>query len=854
MAKAKSPAKKISAKHLLYFQILFTALAFTVMVFLSEIFMRNIVHRNLIRNAESVFTFAQTQLESNLQQPKMILSGFSQTIRNMIIRGDNEESIQNYVNDITSYFNSDDSHASISIVLFGYIEAFGEPFFICSGEKPPDWFIPSERPWYARAIDKCGAITETTPYYSPLSESIVISYSRCIIDDNGRRIGIAGISVDISDIGRNIVEIAMDQDGYGILLSQDLTIIAHTNPNFLGVSVKDPSIPISIFVEDFISGRDVVERQMTNWKGENSIAFFRRIENGWYLGLLTPEGPFYQSLTNMAAILVTLGCLLATALICILIRIDMARSKSDRENRYKSAFLANMSHEIRTPMNAIIGMATIGKSAPDIERKDICFNKIREASGHLLGVINDILDMSKIEANKFELSFSEFNFEKLLLRVVDVVNISVDQKKQRFNVHIDQHIPQTLVGDDQRIAQVITNLLGNAIKFTPESGSVFLDARFLEEKDEICNIQIKVSDTGIGIAPEQHKRLFSSFEQAESSTTRKYGGTGLGLPISKRIVELMGGSIWIDSELNKGSTFTFVLPLKRGVQSPRKLLSPDVNLTNLRIMAVDDDRDVLDYFTEITQSLKIHCDTAGSGEEAIRLVEQNDHYNIFFVDWKMPGMSGIQLASELKAHHASTKSVVIMISAIEWSSIEKDAREAGVEKFLSKPLFPSHIADIINEVLDIDYKHLEEAQTDIKGLFRGHRILLAEDVEINREIIKALLEPTNIEIDFAENGIEALRKFNKAPDSYELIFMDVQMPEMDGYETTRRIRALNIPQAKTIRIVAMTANVFREDIEKCLEVGMNSHIGKPLDFYEVLETLNTFLRKREIDSNKSISH
>jgi CheY-like chemotaxis protein/two-component sensor histidine kinase len=450
--------------------------------------------------------------------------------------------------------------------------------------------------------------------------------------------------------------------------------------------------------------------------------------------------------------------------------------------------------------------------------------------------------MSKIEANKFDLSLSEFNFEKMLQRVVNVANFRVDEKKQKFSVHIDQLIPKTLIGDDLRIAQIITNLLGNAIKFTQEEGSIRLDARFLNEEKGMCNIQISVSDTGIGISEAQQKRIFTSFEQAESTITRKYGGTGLGLAIAKNIVELMGGKIWMESEVNKGSTFTFALPLKRGIQKYKGLLSPGVNLNNVRIMVVDDDKDILEYFVEITNEFKVRCDTAISGEEAIRLVEENGHYHIYFVDWKMPGMDGIQLTAELKAHNESAKSIVIMITAAEWTVVEKQAREAGVDKFLSKPLFPSHIADSINEALGIDRKKIEENQTGIEGIFKGRHILLAEDVEINREIVVSLLEPSQLGIDCAENGREALRMFCEAPDKYDLILMDIQMPEMDGYEATRRIRASRIPQAQTVRIVAMTANVFREDIERCLEAGMDNHLGKPLDFQEVINKLRQYLR------------
>ena len=386
--------------------------------------------------------------------------------------------------------------------------------------------------------------------------------------------------------------------------------------------------------------------------------------------------------------------------------LESALYNAQSANRAKSIFLANMSHEIRTPINAIVGMTAIGKSAGNIERKDYCFTKIEGASQHLLGVISDVLDMSKIEANKFELSYADFNFEKTIKQVVNVIIFRVEEKHQRFDVYIDPSIPKTLIGDDQRLAQIITNLLSNAVKFTPENGSISFNANFSEEKDGVCTIQIAVSDTGIGISQEQQSRLFQSFQQAEVSTTRKYGGTGLGLTISKTIVEMMGGKIWINSELGKGSTFYFTVQMK----------------------------------------------------------------------------------------------------------IKQGLSTEGTDDDLPPP-------------------------SDITGMFEGKYVLLAEDMEINREIVIALFEPTGLQIDQAQNGAEALRMFSEAPEKYSAILMDVQMPEMDGYEATRRIRQINNPRAKDVLIIAMTANVFQEDVNKCLRAGMNNHVGKPLSFNEVLNKL-----------------
>ena len=527
----------------------------------------------------------------------------------------------------------------------------------------------------------------------------------------------------------------------------------------------------------------------------------------------------------------------------------MLHRELEKATQAKSIFLANMSHEIRTPMNAIIGMTSLGKSSTDTERMVYCFEKIEGASKHLLGIINDILDVSKIEAGKFELAPVEFSFEKMLQSVVNIINFRVEEKQQKLAVYIDDAIPDSLVADDQRLSQVITNLLSNAVKFTPNEGSIKIDTRFLSEENSVCKIQIEVTDTGIGISPEQQTLLFNSFQQAETNTARKFGGTGLGLAISKRIVEMMGGNVWIKSESGKGATFGFTIQARRGVEKKKAELDSQINLSNARILAVDDDPDVLTFLQKTIQGFGLQCDTAENGWEAIRLVEQNGTYDIYFIDWKMPEINGIELTDRLRAKESTDgHSVVILISAAEWSVIEDDARDAGIDKFLSKPLFPSDIEETVRNCLGMHTRQAkkdEACEEDSVGIFAGRCVLLAEDVEINREIVLALLESTLLEIDCAVNGEEAVKMFREAPDKYDAIFMDLLMPVLDGYEATRQIRALDAERAGTIPIIAMTANVFREDIERCLSAGMNSHVGKPLDLKVVLLKLKQYLSNSE---------
>jgi len=521
--------------------------------------------------------------------------------------------------------------------------------------------------------------------------------------------------------------------------------------------------------------------------------------------------------------------------------IEEAKDEAYMASLAKSAFLSNMSHEIRTPMNAIIGMTAIGKSSTDVEHAHYAIQKIENASRHLLGIINDILDMSKIESGKFDLSWVEFNFSKMLHRVADVISFRVEEKKQSFSLFVDEAIPSLLIGDDQRIAQVITNLLWNAVKFTPNGGTISLNAKLLSEEDGIYRLQVEVTDSGIGINPEQQNRLFQPFQQVDTHTSRTYGGTGLGLSISKRLVELMGGDIWVESELGKGSTFAFTVQVKHGDPKENALRLREVSWKGARILVLDNDQSVLDYIRNIVERHGAHCDTVLYSKEALNHALLCP-YAIYFIDFNITDMDALELTGELRRMHPDHDcAVIIMASSDKYNDIEKSVKESDVDGLLQKPLFPSALVDKINEALNLNRERTNEALDEVEADYSNKWMLLAEDVEINREILISLLEPTGLNIDSAENGAIAVSMYSDAPEKYDIIFMDVQMPEMDGYDATRRIRELDKPSAKTVPIVAMTANVFREDIERCLEAGMNDHLGKPLEINIVMEIIKKYL-------------
>ena len=438
------------------------------------------------------------------------------------------------------------------------------------------------------------------------------------------------------------------------------------------------------------------------------------------------------------------------------IAIDVTDLMKEKENaqaaaKAKSDFLSRMSHEMRTPMNAIIGMTKIAEGSDDIAKLKYCLSTIGTSSAHLLGIINDVLDMSKIEAGKFELDMVPINIEKTLMKICNIIIDNVEKKHQKFSVALGKNLNLNYITDDLRLSQVLTNLLSNAIKFTPEGGKITLAIDRIAQKGTVSTLRFSISDTGIGMTPEQTARLFNAFEQADGSVSRKFGGTGLGLVISKNIIEKMGGHIWVESELGVGSTFYFDVDLECTSHQDSAVFD-GIHSEDIRLLVEESDDDVRAHFMSIAENTK------------------------------------------LKALDIKT--------------------------------------DTDNDVPDLSDVH----------------ILLAEDVLINQDIFVALLEQTNISIDIANNGLIAVEKFAEDPDRYDLIIMDIQMPEMDGYRATKAIRAMDNPRAQTIPVIAVTANVFKEDIERCLESGMDDHLPKPIDEKTVIEKI-VYYAKRGKDLN-----
>ena len=689
--------------------ITFVIVSFLLMIFISFNFLNSAVTEIMQKNTEKILEQAVYNLELTLLEPKSIVNSFALYVEDVVLRSnmtrkEKIDYIYEHMELISNNYLFINHHLDLD-GLFGYFQVPGEDdVYIRTVNIPlPENFDVSTRQWFIDTKNGNSNCVETISYPDLLTNNFIILYTQNIYDKNKEWMGLVGLRVNMERLKYQINSLFINSKGYSILVYNSV-IYVHPNEDYIFKKITELK---SFDKIDFNTiGEEVFGTTYYNFREEKSLIFIQRMPNNWFIITVVPYNSFFDYSNRLLLILTIIGLSLASFLIFSLVQINKLRIKADLKSIYKDMFLSNMSHEIRTPINIVIGMSTIGKEAIDNHKKDYCFEKINDASKHLLSVINDILDISKIEANKLELIISEFDYKNMFNNIIDLYSTKIAEKKINLKVDISDDIPQILVGDDQRLSQVIVNLLSNAIKFTPENGSISISSKLISIEGNICTIETAVSDTGIGIPEENLETLFNSYEQVKDHT-KKYGGTGLGLSISKQLVELMGGIIWVESRLNEGSSFIFVIKMKEGE-------SDSVQITKEKL-----DRSTID--------------------------------------------------------------------------------------------------------------------------FSSYHILLVEDISINREIIEVLLEPTNIKIDIAVNGKEAVELFTKQPRKYDAILMDIQMPIMNGLTATKLIREQRNKQAKTIPILAMTASVLSSDIKNYKESGMDDYLPKPIDINEIITKMKKYM-------------
>ena len=591
---------------------------------------------------------------------------------------------------------------------------------------------------------------------------------------------------------------------------------------------------------------------MVNSRGEDCILAYTSVtsKEGWTLLSFMPMKDLDVATENWLLIgFVSAGLLILfifdmAVMLNFNKKLQAAALEAASASKAKTDFLSTMSHDIRTPMNAIIGLTTIAeKNLGDTESVGENLRKISLASNHLLTLINDILDISKVESGKLNLSPQTLSIVETVENLVNLSQPMIKEKNIEFNFRTNRMEIEYLYADQLRLNQIYINILSNAIKYTEPGGRVSVDMCEEKSPKEGCvRLTYKVSDTGIGMSPEFMQNMYQPFSRQTDSRVNSIQGTGLGLAITKQMVDLMGGSIDCQSELGKGTTFTVTLDTPIADRQRDEMM-----LDSMDVLIVDDDEILLDTAVDTLESLGVKADRAGSGLEALGMIrhrhEAGKDYKMVILDWKMPDIDGIETIRRIRSE-VDPNILILLSSAYDWSDIEDKAKEAGANGFVRKPLFRSTLYDKINELLGTEAKS-SEPENDYSDL-QGMNILIAEDNDINWEIISALLGMLGITTERAENGRICVEKMKQAAEgSYALIFMDIQMPEMNGLDATRNIRALDDPWASSIPIVAMTADAFSENVTECLNAGMNGHIAKPIDIKLVIKEIRRIKEEKK---------
>ena len=705
-----------------YREVVFVFLAFTLMAAAAYFSVGQILRGRLLDRAEEMIYTAEANVRAGFSEAETILLNASIFVQSMIEQGASKQEILDYLISTTQWMRQRDKGLLKYYGIFGYI--YGD-FLDSAGLNPGNDFIPQTRPWYQTAVRSGIVVGYTTPYIDWRTNDTIVSAVQNIFDNDGRIIGILAIDVEISWLTEYINSLKMASGGYGILVNQNMTIMSHPNHAYIGFQLQDLGSSYNEIARTLLRGDDLFARKATDSIYRSTIVFFTRIFNSWYVGIVTPYHQFYKDLYTSAAILIILGLVLSLLLSYMLLSISAAKMRADEENKYKTSFLARMSHEIRTPMNAITGMAELLLRGELSKEARSYAEDIKHAGTNLISIINDILDISKIEAGKLEIIPSKYSFSSMINDIINIIRMRLAEKPIQFSANIDENIPDSLIGDQVKFQQIFLNILSNAAKYTAQ-GYIDLVVKAEKRVDKQIWLKITVRDTGKGIKPEDQVKLFGDFIQLEANKNLGIEGTGLGLAITKRLCLAMGGDISVESKYGKGSTFTVIIP--QGIESEVKFaLANDqeknsdssgmVNFTtpHARFLIVDDIITNLKVAEGLLLPYLATIDTSQSGAKAIELIKKHE-YDLVFMDHMMPEMDGVETTRLIreweKEQENNTKTrkqaneknldfqhrrqiPIVALTANAVSGMREMFIEKGFSDFLAKPIDVPKFDEII---------------------------------------------------------------------------------------------------------------------------------------------------------------
>jgi signal transduction histidine kinase/DNA-binding response OmpR family regulator len=700
-------------------QIILVFLAFAVMVITTYLYVSKTEREHLKVETENAIARTQANITAVLQEPKTTLGVITETMRIMIEEGEPFETIAHYISHTTKYMLAEDPPTMSITGVYGVFDVFGGKFHTGADWTPPDDYVPEDQPWYATAVKANGEIGITEPFIDMELGVVSMTYARRIFDEEGRPLGVVCLDLLLDRVIDYAIDTYVTEGSYGILVDKEFNVMAHPHPAYFGKSIRLMNDGESI-AEGLLSGELISERRATDYKGNASILFIRQLQNGWYLAVIAYAKEYYQSLENMAFLLGSIGLLMAIILNVVLIQMAAAKDKADIKSQQKTNFLATISHEIRTPMNAILGITEIQMQSQALSKEvSEALTKIYHSGYSLLGIINDILDLSKIEAGKLELVLVKYDVANLVHDTAQLNMMRIGSRAIKFDVQVDPFTPAELFGDELRIKQILNNLLSNAFKYT-DKGEVTLSVSAKYEdrvKEPYVALLFTVRDTGQGLTKEQSVEMFDEYSRFNLDANRMTEGAGLGMSITKRLVDMMNGSISVESEQGKGTTISVRLPQKNVGAAPMGEETVETlktfrfsNVSQMKaaqivrepmpygsVLIVDDVETNLYVAKGLMVPYDLTIDTAESGREAIDKIKSGKKYDIVFMDHMMPQMDGIEATKIIRGMGYTNPIIALTANAVAGQA--EVFLSSGFDDFISKPVDIRQLNALLNKLI-----------------------------------------------------------------------------------------------------------------------------------------------------------